>query len=107
MEANFENIEAVFLKMADEGWDTEGPLKWGFFFYSDCEDKLKGIFSELVDREYTIDYIRETENSEWVLSVGKTEVLASDKLHRRNMAFNELSSAYDSYYDGWDVAKCA
>ena len=42
----------------------------------------------------------------WVLQVSKTEVLAADKLHRRNLAFNDLAAhcGVDSY-DGWDVGK--
>ena len=106
MEPNKENIDSVFLKMKREGWDTMQPLPWGFFFYSKTEDNLKSIYSELIDHDYNVEEIRQNDDKEWVLHMSKAEVLAADKLHRRNIAFNELADAYDSYYDGWDVGKC-
>ena len=105
MIANEENINIMFSKMKDEGWDTSKPLKWGFYFYSKLEDNLKEVYSELVDHDYHVEHVSESEDKEWVLHVSKQETLTSDKLHRRNIAFNELAEAYDSYYDGWDVDK--
>ena len=105
MIANEENIKTLFSKMNNEGWDISKPLKWGFFFYSKVEDNLKMVYSELMDHDYQVEYVHENEDNEWVLHVSKVESLASNKLHRRNIAFNELAEAYNSYYDGWDVGK--
>lgn len=105
MECNEESIISIFSKMEADGWDTQKPLKWGFFFFSNEEENLHSIFSELSDHDYKIENIHKNEDNEWVMQVSKTEILTSDKLHRRNMAFNELAEAYGSYYDGWDVGK--
>ena len=105
MECNEENINSAFSKMESEGWKIKEPLKWGFFFFSNEEDNLKSIFSELSDHNYKIESTHKNEDNEWVMQVSKTEVLAPDKLHRRNIAFNELADAYGYYYDGWDVGK--
>jgi hypothetical protein len=105
MKPNEENVKAIYTKMEAEGWDTTSPLKWGFFFYSDTKQNLKDIYLELADHEYQIEDLRKNSDGEWILHVSKIEALASQKLHRRNIAFNELADAYDSFYDGWDVGK--
>jgi len=105
MESNEENINTAFSQMESEGWKTQEPLTWGFFFYSNEEENLKSVFSELSDHDYNIESLQQNEDNKWVMQVSKTEVLAPDKLHRRNMAFNELAEAYGSFYDGWDVGK--
>ena len=105
MNWNEENIINIFAKMASDGWNTDKPLKWGFFFFSQDEENLKLIFSELSDYGYDIESLHQIEDGNWVLQVSKTEILKSDKLHRRNIAFNELAEAYNSIYDGWDVEK--
>lgn len=105
MEPNEENLTSIFLQMENEGWDINSTLKWGFFFYSDLEENLMGVYSELVDHNYKIEHLHKNEGDEWALYISKVEPLASDKLHRRNIAFNELAEAYNSYYDGWDVGK--
>jgi hypothetical protein len=68
------------------------------------EENVKGIFSELVDHEYKVENVSDNEE-EWVLQVSKVESLTPDKLHRRNVAFNELAKAYNAFYDGWDVGQ--
>ena len=103
---NQQSVIDTFEKMQGDGWDTSKPLKWGFFFFGSIKDNLKGIFSELSDSDYSVESVHQTDDKQWVLQVSKVEALASDKLHRRNIAFNELAEAYDSLYDGWDVGKC-
>jgi len=107
VESNEEDIESIYANMKSEGWNIDEPLVWGFFFYSNEEGKLNSIFEELSEHEYKIESIHENEDSEWVMQVQKIETLAADKLHRRNIAFNELAEAYGSYYDGWDVGQIA
>ena len=106
MISNEENVINMYGKMKHDGWDSSSPLKWGFFFVSDREDNLKSIYSELADHSYNVENIYQADEKKWVLQVSKVETLAPDKLHRRNIAFNDLADAYESIYDGWDVGKC-
>ena len=91
--------------MENEGWKIQEPLIWGFFFFSNKKENLHSVFSELEDHGYIIKSIHKNEDNEWVMQASKIESLTPDKLHRRNIAFNELAEVHDSYYDGWDVGK--
>lgn len=105
MESNLEKIKSMFDKMQENGWDITQPLKWGFFFVSREEKNLKQIYEELKNHGYILESIHQFDDSIWVLQTSKTEVLVPEKLHRRNISFNELASVYDSEYDGWDAGK--
>lgn len=105
MKANEENINIIYSKMVKDGWHVTLPLKWGFFFIGNAKGSLQEVFTELVEHNYQCEHIQQNENNEWVLRVTKIETVPSDKLHRRNLAFNELAAAYDCCYDGWDVEK--
>jgi hypothetical protein len=105
MESNIENINQIFYKMKENGWDTTQPLKWGFFFIGQHKKNLIKIYEELKDYSYTLENIHQTDDGVWVLQASKTEALLPDKLHQRNISFNDLAIAYDSIYDGWDVGQ--
>ena len=105
MESNLESIKNIFSKMQEDGWNISKELKWGFFFVSHKEDRLKQIYEELKDREYLLESIYQADDEKWVLQASKTEILAPEKLHRRNISFNELAEHYDSIYDRWVVGK--
>ena len=41
-----------------------------------------------------------------MLTVSKIDILTAEKLHKRNIAFNELAKFCGiDLYDGWDVEK--
>lgn len=105
MKPDIESVMATYKKMGKNGWNVKGPLKWGFFFFSKSRDNLDKIYSELKDYHYSLDRIEKNDDGEWVLQVSKIEVLAPEKLHRRNVSFVDLAEKYDSIYDGWDVGK--
>lgn len=87
------------------GGIRQNLLKWGGSFFSNSEENLKDIYSELVDHDYEVVEVHQNEDCKWVLQVCKTEVLAADKLYRRCVSFNELAESFDSYFDGWDVTQ--
>lgn len=92
--------------MESNGFDTKSRLKWSFYFIDKRKSNLEKVYSELKDYSYSVDEFRKTEDDYWQLKVSKTEVLAPDKLHRRNIAFNELADHCSvELYDGWDVEK--
>lgn len=106
MEPNLETIQTAFAKMRADGWDLSSPLKWGFFFVHSSKEPLLRVFDEMKDHNYRIESLESNEDEEWTLQVSKTEVLAADKLHRRNIAFNELAEHCEvKLYDGWDVGQ--
>lgn len=104
MECNLENLINVFNKMSDDGWDINSPSKWGFFFFSNSKETSENIFKEMKDYNYVIEDLYQNDDV-WILHVSKTETLKPEKLHGRNIQFNELAEAYNSIYDGWDVSK--
>jgi hypothetical protein len=106
MKSELASIEEIFKKMEVEGFDTTLPLKWGFFFVNSKKENLQNVYSEMRDKGYTLESIEATEDKAYQLHVTKVDVLTPLKLHKRNIAFNELA-AYCNVegYDGWDVEK--
>jgi hypothetical protein len=99
---NLDSINEMFIKMESNGWNTSEPLKWGFFFFSQHKSSLSQIFSELAEYDYQIENIHQNDGVSWVMQVSKVETLLPEKLFKSCVAFNELASAYNSDYDGWD-----
>ena len=106
MVTSLESLQDVFNKMNNEGWNTNSMLKWGFFFFDKDQDKLLSLFTELENHTYQIEELHQTDDDDWVLHVSKLDVLTPEKLHRRNIAFNELAAHCGvELYDGWDVGQ--
>jgi len=106
MECSLENIEHLFKEMAQNGFDTSKPLKWGFYFLSKDQNKLLEVYAQLEEKAYQQEEIRYTEDGMWQLFATKVDILTELKLHKRNMAFNELAEyCAVELYDGWDVER--
>ena len=64
------------------------------------------IYAELSEYGYSVQELHQSDDGMWVLQISKTEILHLEKLHRRNIAFNELADYCNvSLYDGWDVGR--
>lgn len=108
MKPDLDNLINIFSKMSANGFNTTQPLKWGYFFVDNDRQKLETLYNELKEKDYClIDiYHVDSNDDDWTLYVTKTEVLTPEKLHKRNIAFNELVKHYSvELYDGWDVEK--
>ena len=106
MNSSIERLEIMFEKMLQDGFDTVKPLKWGFYFFDSNRDKLYKVYEELKDKEYKLENIIQMDDGLWRLFVSKVDTLTPEKLHKRNVAFNELAEYCSvSLYDGWDVEK--
>jgi hypothetical protein len=55
MISNIENLIALFNKMNRDGFDTNNPLKWGFYFVDRDKQKLQKAFEELKEEGYTLE----------------------------------------------------
>jgi hypothetical protein len=106
MNADLDTILGTFERMRAGGIDLSAPLRWGFYFVDPKPEPLERVFAELEEYGYEIEALAQLENDTgWMLHVCKTEVLAPDKLHRRNVSFNELAVHCEAaLYDGWEVA---
>jgi len=105
MKTDFPQLQDIFIKMAEDGFDTDSRLKWGFYFFDNDRTKLLEVYEELKDHDYILEGIEEFDD-EWRLYVSKLDILTPEKLHRRNIAFNELADGCGvELYDGWDVEK--
>jgi hypothetical protein len=106
MKSDLEGIKKIFEQMSVDNWDTMNELTWGFFFVDKDEAKLKNVFGHLKDKEYRLVSLDKGDDELWTLQVSKRETLTADKLHKRNLAFNELADYCGvELYDGWDVEK--
>ena len=93
--------------MQANGFDISSPLKWGFYFTDGDETKLRLVYAELESSSYVLEGIsRIDDNKYWTLFASKIDILTPEKLHRRNLAFNELANyCAVELYDGWDVER--
>jgi len=90
--------------MSYDGWDVHSKLKWGFFFVDADKEKLMAAYEELEEKDYVLESICSSDDGKWTLHASKVDILTPDKLHRRNIAFNELAEYCGvELYDGWDV----
>jgi Regulator of ribonuclease activity B len=103
---NLKNLEKIFQKMENDGFEIEKPLKWGFYFFDENKEKLEKIYLELKNHDYKLEKYIKMDDNLWRLFVTKVEILQFQKLHRRNIAFNDLAKNFNiKLYDGWDVEK--
>jgi hypothetical protein len=92
--------------MKEDNFDTTKQLEWGFYFVDKDKSKLEALFNELIEKGYRNHSIKRVENKLWQLSAKKIDILTPLKLHKRNIAFNELASYCGvELYDGWDVER--
>ncbi len=106
MTADLDNLLEIYSKMEAEGWNTHGPLKYGFYFVDKNEQKLKPVYEELKDQGYILEKIYLADDNQWTLHVSKIDTLTPEKLNNRNIAFNELACYCNvELYDGWDVER--
>ena len=106
MNSSINRLNETFIKMKADGFNTSHELKWGFYFIDNSKDTLQNIYDELKGNNYSLEEIRKINEDEFLLHVSKVDTLTPEKLHKRNLAFNELAAYYSAIgYDGWDVEK--
>lgn len=106
MESNLERLKSIFEQMSNEGFNIARPQKWGFYFFDKDKKKLLDVFEELRDFGYHQEVLNRMDDGEWRLFVSKIDTMTPEKLHKRNIAFNQLAEACEvSLYDGWDVER--
>lgn len=105
MKHNIHAIEEAFSRMKKAGWNPNGGVKWGFYFFNRDRAVLSKMRDFLLLDGYVLGYFWETEEGgEYVLHVIKIENHTVKSLHERNRDLNDLARTFhlDSY-DGWDV----
>lgn len=106
MDARIEVVLSMFEKMKRDGFPIENQMKWGYYFVDTSKDKLRKVFDELSSHKYIFEAVTKIDDGEYQLHVSKIEKLSPEKLHRRNLAFNDLAEFCQvASYDGWDVEK--
>jgi hypothetical protein len=97
----------ILARMQANGFELSTPLCWGFYFADGDRVPLERVSAELTEYGYLMVELRQMETGTgWLLHMSKTEILPPDKLHRRNIAFNELAEYCGAAsYDGWDAAQ--
>ena len=105
MNADPAAIHEAFDKLRAHGVDVGSPLRWSFYFANPTEPPLHEVVRELDGFDYVVEHLAPNDQGLWILKVSKTEILPPDKLHRRNVSFNELAQYCGvDVYDGWEVA---
>jgi hypothetical protein len=106
MQTDLDQLQDIFIKMTEDGWDTNSPLKWSFYFIDEKKNRLEKLYKEMIEHNYIIEKLDYNEENEWTLRVSKIDNLTPEKLHNRNKAFNELADYCNvKLYDGWDVER--
>jgi len=106
MRAGLKQLEDIFIQKSEDGFDTKSSLKWSFYFVDEKKEQLEKLYQEMEQHDYTVETFEKDDENAWVLKVSKIDILNPEKLHRRNIAFNELANYCDvKVYDGWDVEK--
>lgn len=104
MVSDVNRLMELFHRMQIDGFDISKPLLWGFYFINSERDRLSLLFEELKQYNYKLEAIKKSGSREWQLKVTKVDTLTPEKLHRRNVVFNELANHFSvKLYDGWDV----
>ncbi len=99
-------IEQLFLKMRNAGWNMEQELAWGYFFKHDSKELLKHLADKLERQGYEIIDINQSypDNMYW-LQIEKIEQHSVESLHKRNQMFSLLAQQTGIHaYDGMDVS---
>lgn len=106
MNSDLHRIQSIFVNMQENGWDTNQPLKWGYFFVDEKRSLLIQLSKELQKQLYNEEYLQQEDAGIWILNVSKVEVLTAEELHNKNELFNKLAKSMGAeLYDGWDVEK--
>jgi hypothetical protein len=105
-----EQLEGMFAKIAaDEKWDMNRPMLWGYFFTSRSRAKLEAAASDLERQGYRfVDlYVPDLDKGQeeyFFLHVEKEEIHSPKSLHERNGELYALADAHGlDTYDGMDV----
>jgi hypothetical protein len=99
-------LQRMFQGMRTQsGWDTTGPLLWGYFFTDPDESRLTPVADHLAQQGYRVVKIYPTDDgSTRFLHVEKVEVHTPRSLHARNTEFEALAARFGiQSYDGMDV----
>ncbi|TAD86856.1 MAG: hypothetical protein EAY75_06935 [Bacteroidetes bacterium] len=106
MNAKLETVNAIFESMKADRFPIDEVLKWNFFFLDSSRINLIKIYNELRAHGYNLEALEQIDSSCYRMCVSKAEKLSPEKLHRRNVAFNELADYCNvQLYDGWDVER--
>jgi hypothetical protein len=98
-----EQIDSMFSSMrATAPWNVDGPLLWGYFFFSPTREKLGKVAAELEGKGYRIVGI-EAPRGKLRLHVERVETHTPASLDARNQELYALAERYGVSYDGMDV----
>ena len=111
IESQLENIEEMFRNMSENGWNVEGDLLFGYFFFHRTEQDLKNLLHHLSAKSYELAELFEIEDGStgkgtgrFVLHVERVETHSPESLAKRNVEFTELAVSWHiDLYDGFDV----
>lgn len=98
-----EQIDLMFSSMrAKTPWNVDGPLIWGYFFFSPNRAKLEQVAAELKGKGYRIVSI-EAPRGDLRLHAERVEIHTPASLNGRNQELYALAERYAVRYDGMDV----
>jgi hypothetical protein len=100
------NLEAMFHSMRTKsGWNTDGPLLWGYFFTDKAEKPLLPLAQHLADSGYRIVQLYPTDDDScFMLHVERIERHTPGSLYQRNSELEKMAIQFGvESYDGMDV----
>ena len=99
-----EEIDVLFERMRQAGWDVNEPHLWGYFFTLPDTRRLVSLVKCLSALGYHIVRVEPDEKSFIWLHVEYFERHTPESLYRRNVALSKLAEEMElRSYDGCDV----
>lgn len=99
-----EEIDVLFERMRQAGWDTGSNLLWGYFFTLPDTRRLVSIVKCLSALGYHIVRVEADDQTIIWLHVEYFETHTPESLHQRNIALTRLAQEMElRSYDGCEV----
>ncbi len=99
-------IQALFRKMENAGWNMKKPYLWGYFFKDSSREKLEKLKQHLVSLGYEFVDMNQSEADQlfW-LHVEKVQQHSLESLINLNKSLRQLAKDFGiAEYDGMDIS---
>lgn len=97
------DLEPMFSRLRQAGWNVDGPLLWSYFFVGKDALALAGLRGELESRGYAFVTLSTHRNGILLMQVNRTEAHTVASLDRRNQELSGLAARHGGVeYEGME-----
>lgn len=97
------DLEPMFARLRQAGWNVDGPFLWSYFFVSKDAPALAGLRGELESRGYLFVTLSSHRNGVMLMQVNRAEAHTVATLDQRNQELSGLAARYGGVeYEGME-----